>query len=95
MSVDPVQVFIKTATNYVAFKSVKTGVDYAFSKGSKDYQELKAAECQFCLKVWSDSPERCHHCHCKVMKKLYREYDYRRQDESSAFEIDNNLTMKA
>ena len=92
--IDPLGIIMKTAINYVSFKAIKTGVDNV-SAGDKDsYQYLRAAQCVFCLKIWSESPEVCPHCYCKVMKKLYKDYDFRRRDDEF-LEVDNSLTMRS
>lgn len=93
--IDPFSVLVKTAINYVAFKSVKSSVDY-FSGGSTNslYQSAKAAKCVLCLNIWSNAPESCPHCGCKVFKKLYREYDYKKEDGQNGFEINSHLTIE-
>jgi hypothetical protein len=94
MIIDPVQLLIKTAANYIAFKTVKSTVDYCSNGSVSFYQSAKAVECVFCLNVWSDAPKSCPHCNCKVMKKLYRDYDYRKDENQNILEIDSHLTIE-
>lgn len=93
MIVDPIQLLIKTTANYIAFKSVKTGVDYVVNRGDSVSQYSKAVECAVCMNVWSNAPASCPHCNCTVLKKLYRDYEYK-HEEDDKFEIDTNLTMR-
>lgn len=87
------QVLIKTAVNYIAFKTVKSTVDYATSNQDKVDQYSRAVECQFCLSVWANHPSRCPSCSCPILKKLYRDYDYKKYMEENGFEIDTSLTL--
>jgi hypothetical protein len=90
-----VQLLIKTAANYIAFKTVKTTVDYTVNRGDSVDQYRKAVECAVCMNVWSNSPAFCPHCNCTVLKKLYRDYEYKRDESNSPFDIDSNLTMRS
>lgn len=90
--IDPVSLLIKTAANYVAFKSVKTSIDLVWDRDTELNTQLKNSQCQFCLKVWSYNPPYCPHCYCTVMKKLFRDYDYKKE-EPSAFQVDSSLKM--
>ena len=92
MIIDPVQLLVKTAANYIAFKAVKAGVDGIWNDSSDKDQYSKAAECVFCLNVWSNNPSRCPHCGCKHLKKRFRDYEYKPKDPN-AFQVDANLTM--
>jgi hypothetical protein len=92
--IDPTQLLIKTAANYIAFKTVKSTIDFYTNGSESIYQSAKAVECVVCLNVWSNSPEFCHHCNCKVLKKLYRDYDYRKEDDENGFEINSGLTIE-
>ena len=92
--VNPAQLLIKTAANYIAFKTVKTGVDYCTNRPESINQFVKAVECAVCMNVWSGSPTSCPHCNCSVLKKLYRDYEYRRDEDENGFEVDSNLTIK-
>ncbi len=93
MIVDPVTLLVKTAANYVAFKSVKSTVDYCTNRPESKFQSLKAAECVICMNVWTNSPQECPHCKSTVLKKLYRDYDYKRHEEDNNFSVDSNLTV--
>lgn len=92
MMIDPTQLLIKTAANYIAFKAVKAGVDGVWNSDTQRDQYSKAAECIFCLSVWANNPERCPHCGCRVLKKLFRDYEYKAKDPN-AFHVDANLTI--
>ncbi len=94
MIVSPAQLLIKTAANYLAFKSVKSGVDYCTNRTDSNDHFLKAVECVVCLNVWSSSPASCPHCDCTVLRKLYRDYDNKKIEEDPWLEIDSNLTIK-
>ena len=94
MMINPVQLLIKTAANYVAFKTVKGSIDYCTDRPQSINQTSKAVECVVCMNVWSNSPTVCPHCNCNVLKKLYRDYDYRREEDESGFEVDHSLTIK-
>lgn len=92
MIVDPVQLLIKTAANYIAFKAVKSGVDSVWSNSSVTDQSQKAAECTRCWLVWANNPSKCPGCGYGNMKKLFRDYDQYKRDPND-FNIDTNLTM--
>jgi hypothetical protein len=92
MIIDPIQLLVKTAANYIAFKMVKNGVDSILNDDSNEMFNCKAAKCMFCKNVWTDSPEECPHCGCIYFKKLYKEYDFRKEEDG--FSIDSNLTMR-
>ena len=89
--IDPVSLLAKTAANYIAYKTVRGSVDFIWDKRKNDNQVFRNVECAFCLKVWSNSPERCPHCRCKNLKKLYKNYEFKK-DENEML-VDSNLTM--
>lgn len=91
--IDPINLLVKTAANYVAFKSVKSTVDYCTGRPESKHQFLKASECVICMNVWSNSPAICPHCQSTVFKKLYRDYDHRRYEEENLFNVDSNLMV--
>jgi predicted metal-binding protein len=90
--IDPTGLLIKTAANYIAFKTVKQSVDYVWNRKSTTDQLYKVVECPICLQVWRDQPEKCPFCSSTVLMKLYRDYDSRYEEDG--FEIDTNLTVK-
>ena len=92
--VDPTQLLIKTAANYIAFKTVKTGVDYCTNRSENINQFVKAVECPVCINIWSNCPSTCPHCNCSVLKKLYRDYEYRKNEDETGFEINSGLMIK-
>lgn len=95
MMIDPVSLLIKTTANYVAFKTVKSSVDYVSNRGGSILQQRKAVECPVCLSVWSDNPTHCLHCNYSVLKKLHRDYESRwGEEDSDGFEIDSSLTIR-
>jgi hypothetical protein len=89
--IDPTALLIKTAANYIAFKSVKTTVDYVWNRQNNSDQFFKTSECVICLQVWKNQPEVCPFCKSPVLLKLYREYERYQED---GFEIDSNLTAR-
>ena len=91
--IDPINLLVKTAANYIAFKSVKSTVDYCGGRTESKFQFLKAAECVICMNVWSNSPVVCPHCESTVFRKMYREYDHKKFDETNGFTVDSNLTI--
>jgi hypothetical protein len=93
MQLDPTQILVKTAANYIAFKVVKSTVDNGWNHVSTTDQYSKAVECQFCKNVFANSPLECPDCGCFVMKKLYREYDTYKKTDENGFEIDTNLAL--
>ena len=92
--IDPIQLLIKTTANYIAFKTVKTSVDYCTNRPENINQFLKAAECPVCMNVWSNCPSTCPHCNYSVLKKLYRDYEYRKEEDGMDFEINSSLTVR-
>jgi len=90
--INPTQLLVKTAANYIAFKAVKTTVDGTWNRKAHKFQYQKASECQLCLSVWSNDPPECLNCGCKAMKKLYRDYEFKKYDENG-LEVDSNLTL--
>lgn len=90
--IDPVQLVVKTAANYIAYKAVRQSVDYFWDKEKEDNQRYKAVQCVFCLNVWANALTSCPHCKCPIVKKLYRDFEYHKDE--SAITIDNNLTMR-
>lgn len=90
--VDPVQLLVKTAANYIVFKVVKGTVDTTWNGKTHHYQYAKAGECQYCLGVWSNNPQECPRCGCTVIKKLFRDYDFKKHDENG-LEIDSSLML--
>lgn len=91
MMINPLEILLKTATNYVAFKTVKGSVDNLCDQSSSEHQAIKAVQCNFCWNIWGNSPDVCPHCKCPSLKKLYRDFDYRKNDDQ--FNIDSALTM--
>lgn len=90
--IDPVQLLLKTAANYIAFKAVKTSVDYSWNRRQQSDQYYKAVECTICLQIWRNHPEECPHCGNTDLIKLYRDFEYK--NEEDGFEIDTNLTAR-
>jgi hypothetical protein len=94
MMINPVEMVLKTAINYIAFKGVKSGVDYVWDKEREQYQNVRAAQCCFCMNIWANNPTNCPHCNCRILKKLFREFDYfKKQEDESHFNLNPNLTM--
>lgn len=94
MMIDPVSLLIKTTANYVAFKTVKSSVDYVGNRNGSILQQRKAVECPVCLYIWSNNPTQCPHCNYSVLKKLHRDYESRWAEEhNDGFEVNSNLTM--
>ena len=90
--IDPISLIVKTGANYIAYKAVRGSVDYVWDKRKDDAYTFKHVQCSFCLKIWTNCPEQCPHCNSKVLKKLYKDYDYKK--EENGMMVDNNLTMR-
>lgn len=90
--IDPVGLLVKTAANYIAYKAVRNSVDYFWDKDKNDNQVYKAVQCVFCLNVWANAVVKCPHCKCPKLKRLYRDYEYRKDENDMT--IDNTLTMR-
>lgn len=90
--IDPIGLIVKTGANYIAYKAVRGSVDYVWDRRKNDNYIFKHVECAFCWKVWTNAPEQCPHCKCRVLKKLYKDFEYKK-DENEMM-VDNNLTMR-
>lgn len=90
--IDPVQLLVKTAANYIAFKTVKSSVDYVWNRKQNTDSIYKSVECLICLQVWVGSPDECPHCKVASLRKLYRDYEYK--DDNDGFHVNSNLTVK-
>lgn len=91
MMIDPAQLLIKTAANYISFKIVKGSIDYVWNREQNIDQTFKTVECPICLHVWRGAPDKCPFCSSSVINKLYKEWE---RYEDDGFGLDNNLTVK-
>lgn len=90
--IDPVALLVKTTANYVAFKAVKSTVDYVWNRQYTTDQFYKVVECNLCFQLWINNPETCPHCGVATLSKLFRDYEFK--NEEDGFNIDNNLTIR-